>query len=87
MVIGIIGYFTVPSIANYIVHAGGYNALLFKATSVFGKGASSGVTNVVSGAGSMASSAQGAFASKQSANGFSHQANGSTYMQDKISGK
>jgi conjugative transposon TraJ protein len=87
MVIGIIGYFTVPSIANYIVHAGGYNALLFKATSVFGKGASSGVTNVVSGAGSMASSAQGAFASKQIANGFSHQANGSTYMQDKISGK
>jgi conjugative transposon TraJ protein len=87
MVIGIIGYFTVPSIANYIVHAGGYNALLFKATSVFGKGASSGVTNVVSGAGSMASSAQGAFASKQSANGFSHQPNGSTYMQDKISGK
>jgi conjugative transposon TraJ protein len=87
MVIGIIGYFTVPSIANYIVHAGGYNALLFKATSVFGKGASSGVTNVVSGAGSMATSAQGAFASKQSTNGFSHPGNGSTYMQDKISGK
>ena len=87
MVIGIIGYFTVPSIANYIVHAGGYNALLFKATSVFGKGASSGVTNVVSGAQSMASSAQGAFASKQSANGFSHNGNGSNYMADKISGK
>jgi conjugative transposon TraJ protein len=86
MVIGIIGYFTVPSIANYIVHAGGYNALLFKATSVFSKGASSGVTNVVSGAGSMASSAQGAFQGKQTANGFSHQGNGGNYMQNKISG-
>jgi conjugative transposon TraJ protein len=87
MVIGIIGYFTVPSIANYIVHAGGYNALLFKATSVFSKGAGSSVTNVVSGAGSMASSAGSAFQSKQSVNGSSHQGNGSTFMQDKISGK
>ena len=32
MIIGIIGYFTVPSIANYIVHAGGGNALLYKTT-------------------------------------------------------
>ena len=87
MVIGIIGYFTVPSIANYIVHAGGYNALLFKATTVFSKGANSTVTNVVSGAGSMASSVQGAFHNKQGIGGMSHQPNGSTYMQDKLSGK
>lgn len=30
LVIGIVGYFTVPSVANYIVHAGGGNALLQK---------------------------------------------------------
>lgn len=30
MVIGIVGYFTVPGVANYIVHAGGGNALLQK---------------------------------------------------------
>jgi len=30
MIIGIVGYFTVPSVANYIVHAGGGNALLSK---------------------------------------------------------
>ncbi|SDE65707.1 Bacteroides conjugative transposon TraJ protein [Mucilaginibacter pineti] len=30
MVIGIMGYFTVPSVANYIVHAGGGNGLLQK---------------------------------------------------------
>jgi conjugative transposon TraJ protein len=30
MIIGIIGYFTVPSVANYIIHAHGQNALLQK---------------------------------------------------------
>jgi conjugative transposon TraJ protein len=39
MLIGILGYFTVPSLANYIVHAGGFNALLHKATAM---GASAG---------------------------------------------
>lgn len=33
MIIGIIGYFTVPSVANYIVHAHGSNALTHKVTS------------------------------------------------------
>lgn len=35
LIIGIIGYFTVPSVANYIVQAGGSNMLLHKTTSVF----------------------------------------------------
>jgi len=30
MIIGIAGYFTVPSVANYIIHAGGGNSLLHK---------------------------------------------------------
>jgi conjugative transposon TraJ protein len=34
MIIGIIGYFTVPSVANYIVHAGGGGALSQKATTL-----------------------------------------------------
>jgi len=34
LIIGIIGYFTVPSVANYIVNAGGGNALLAKTTSM-----------------------------------------------------
>ena len=34
MIIGIIGYFTVPSVANYIIHAGGNNALLQKVTHI-----------------------------------------------------
>ena len=34
MIIGIVGYFTVPSVANYIVHAGGGNTLLYKVASL-----------------------------------------------------
>ncbi len=35
MVIGIVGYFSVPSVSNYIIHAGGGNVLLYKVTSLF----------------------------------------------------
>ncbi|OJV19770.1 MAG: conjugative transposon protein TraJ [Dyadobacter sp. 50-39] len=35
LIIGIVGYFSVPSVANYIIHAGGGNALLYKVTSLF----------------------------------------------------
>lgn len=35
MIIGIVGYFTVPSVANYIVQAGGGNALHSKASNFF----------------------------------------------------
>lgn len=34
LIIGIIGYFTVPSVANYIVNAGGGNGLLQKVNSM-----------------------------------------------------
>ena len=43
MIIGIIGYFTVPSVANYIVHAAGGGALGQKVTSIF----SSSTTSVI----------------------------------------
>jgi conjugative transposon TraJ protein len=39
MIIGIIGYMTVPSVANYIVNAGGGNTLLMKVNNVFASGA------------------------------------------------
>jgi conjugative transposon TraJ protein len=35
LIIGIVGYFSVPSVAGYIIHAGGGNALLYKVTSLF----------------------------------------------------
>jgi conjugative transposon TraJ protein len=48
LIIGIIGYFTVPSMANYIVHAGGSNPLLYKTTSVFNAAASTTVSTASS---------------------------------------
>lgn len=41
LIIGIIGYFTVPSVANYIVHAGGGNGLLQKVNSMVSHGSAS----------------------------------------------
>lgn len=51
MIIGIVGYFTVPSVANYIVHAGGGGALGQKVTSIFGNSTSSVITRTANGAG------------------------------------
>lgn len=83
MVIGIIGYFTVPSIANYIVHAGGANVLLYRATNVLSNGANSAVTNVVSGAGSVVNPGH----SQASRMASDNAVNGTNYMHEKLSGK
>lgn len=96
MIIGIVGYFTVPSVANYIVHAGGGGALGHKVTSSFGNTSRSVVSTASSGAG-MATDALGNAASRawQSMAG-SSQSNpyfneksggGSGYMNDKLKGK
>ncbi len=45
MVIGIIGYFTVPSVANYIIHAGGGNTLLYKVTNMMHSSSQSVLSN------------------------------------------
>lgn len=60
MIIGIIGYFTIPSVANYIVHASGGSALLSKVTSMStggGMTAMSAVPAIAGGAGSMVADA------------------------------
>ncbi|HLY70617.1 MAG TPA: conjugative transposon protein TraJ [Puia sp.] len=44
LIIGIIGYFTVPSVANQIVQAGGGNSLLNKPTSLFHSAARTAVS-------------------------------------------
>jgi conjugative transposon TraJ protein len=52
MIIGIIGYFTVPSIANYIMHVGGGDALAGKTTALaagLAGGAVSGAMGAVGG--------------------------------------
>jgi conjugative transposon TraJ protein len=91
MIIGIIGYFTVPSVANYIVHAGGGGALGQKVTSMFNNSANSAVNSASSGAG-MVVDAMGNAAGR-----FSHSLSGSSgsspyfkdkdsYMGDKLKG-
>lgn len=91
MIIGIVGYFTVPSVANYIVHAGGGGALGQKVTSIFGNSASSVITTTSQGAGmimdSMGNAAgkmsQSMSSSSSSSPYFEEKGN---YMSDKLKG-
>jgi conjugative transposon TraJ protein len=90
MVIGIVGYFTVPSVANYIVHASGGNTLLYKSSNVFIGGSRSAVSTMVTGtgavAGSMTPSSQANQGGQASANGMGVGNSNSGYMHDKLSG-
>lgn len=83
LVMGIVGYFTVPNVANYIVHAGGGNAMLQKVNSM-----------VVGGAGMAKSAASGAAgmvvdrfddARRNLSQGMA-EASGNDYFKDKIKG-
>jgi conjugative transposon TraJ protein len=85
LIIGIIGYFTVPSVANYIVHAGGGNALLHKVSSVFTSSASSATQTVVQGGASMVKDAYGSVPAVM-ASGMATGSAVSNYFKDKISG-
>lgn len=82
MIIGIVGYFTVPSVANYIIHAGGSNALLQKVTSI----TSMSVRNTASGASSMGRDALGG-AYNRISNSMADSKASDGYFKDKISGK
>lgn len=90
MVIGIVGYFTVPSVANYVVHAGGGYTLLHKSSNVFTGGSRKTVTSAMAVAryvaGSMTTSSQTQQAN-QSTNTPGANTNNSGYMHEKLSGK
>jgi conjugative transposon TraJ protein len=81
MIIGIVGYFTVPSVANYIVHAGGGGALGQKVTSIFGSSATSVINRTTQGVG-MAADAMGNAAGKMSQS-MSSSAQANPYFQEK----
>lgn len=96
MIIGIVGYFTVPSVANYIVNAGGGSALVHKVTSLFTSTSRTVVGTVSSGAG-MAADAMGNAAQRMSGSMSSYGTNSGyfreegqsdkSHMESKISGK
>lgn len=93
MLIGIVGYFTVPSVANSIVHAGGMGSMLQKVTSItsISAGSAAGRAGDTAGAignmgGYVNQGMQGADGSGLS--GMIGKTVGKTgaYMQDKLSG-
>ncbi len=101
LIIGIIGYFTVPSISNYIVHAGSGNALTHKVTNLsMAAGGAAVASGVAAGGAGLARAAEGVKnlwnapgnirdgyneGSRASAGNSSGQQ--SNYMKDKLSGK
>jgi Homologues of TraJ from Bacteroides conjugative transposon len=97
MIIGIVGYFTVPSVANYIVHAGGGNTLLYKVTSLTTSGSRSVMNTASSGAGMVAdsfgnakSNTSGSMASNGVSGGYFNEGGNSKsngHMHNKLSGK
>jgi conjugative transposon TraJ protein len=98
MIIGIIGYLTVPSVANYIVNAGGGHALLYRVNSFF-TNSSSSVARTAGGATGMIVESMGNAATRLTNNmttfgsnsgyfndGEKHKGSDS-YLQNKLSGK
>jgi len=87
MLIGIVGYFTVPSIANYIVNVGGH-ALFNKTTALASTAISMGTGAVMQGAMSGGGNGgQGKQGSSPSAAESSASSTKGNYMQNKVSGK
>ena len=85
LIIGIIGYFTVPSVANFIVNAGGGNALLYKTTNLFSSSAKTVVSTASSGLGMTTDViSSGASAVTDS---ISRQAANEGYFADRLSGR
>lgn len=84
LIIAIIGYFTVPSVANYIVHAGGGNTLLHKVSSFSGSAGKTMVSAASGGAG-MAADALGNGA-ERIRNSMSSFGRNEGYFNDKLKG-
>lgn len=89
LVIGIVGYFTVPSVANYIVHAGGGYALAHKSSNVFTGGTRVATTAAIAGSSVAATSVTQSVKSFASSagEGQSNPGGSSGYMHNKLSGK
>lgn len=97
MIIGIVGYFTVPTVAGFIVNAGGGGAMLQKVTSLTsstpgavlstGQHAASGVSNIAN----MGKHFNEGMSGKESGQGLSGQMGraagyGGSYLSDKLKG-
>ena len=93
MIIGIVCYFTIPSIANMVVNAGGGNAITSRATGLFGGvthaavgGATGAAATVFSGAAGMTADVFGD-ANQRMSQGMNSAGTNSGYFKDKVDGK
>ncbi len=84
LVIGIVGYFSVPNVANYVVHAGGGNTILQRVNTIVSNTSATASSAVNSGAG-MVIDRFGDNRSNMS-QGMA-EASGSDYFKDRLSGK
>lgn len=91
MIIGILGYFSVPTIANYVVHAGGGNSMINKVNSMV---VSTGAAAMGTVSGIAASKGKGG-GMEADRNGDAHrntaygmaEGSGQDYFRDRLSGK
>ncbi|TKC00044.1 conjugative transposon protein TraJ [Pedobacter cryotolerans] len=90
LIIGIVGYFCVPTVANYVVHAGGGNSILTKINSMTSagaretrQGANTSIAGLKYGAGMISDSLGDG---KRQMSGMA-EASGQDYFKDKLSGK
>jgi conjugative transposon TraJ protein len=86
--IGIVGYFSVPSVANYVIHAHGGNGLLSKVNNV----ASTTVSTTISAASAVGGRMEQTRSNILNASGdfkagYNSDGSGSNYQKDKLSGK
>jgi conjugative transposon TraJ protein len=94
LVIGIVGYFTVPSVAGYIVQAGGGNALAHKVTNLFSSSSTMAASTAMAGGAMAASTAYhaGKAGAEKVHENFGHysvysnESYGPSYQHDKLSG-
>lgn len=90
MIIGIVGYFCVPTVANYVIHAGGGNSILTKINAMTVGGANSvkeGTMSSIAGAKYGTGMVVDAFSDgKRQMSGMA-EASGSDYFKDRLSGK
>lgn len=92
MIIGIVGYFTVPSVANYIVHVHGGGGLMERVTRIAANSATAATSAATGGAAGVAkapAALMGGYMSsdmQKSTNSMERSAGGSSHQSKKLSG-
>jgi len=88
--IGIVGYFSVPSVANYVIHAHGGNGLLNRVTNVATTATNTTISAATSGAAALGERGEQARSNILNAPADfmkGYNSTGSSYQKDKLSGK